>query len=416
MCVHPRINAAINAFAGNKSGSVAMYFALALVAIVTLMGLALDFNRAVNLRTSLTAAADAAALATARDLDVTTNNLQARAQAFFLANMQGQSSGTNYTVSASELPNGDGVHIDVTAKINTTLAGLVGIDQFTVKAQSEAVYNTARIELAMVLDNTGSMRWNGKIQTLKTASSDMVDLLLPAGLPSENVKIGIVPFDIGVNVGTALASKPWIWHSRPVNEWRGCVGPRGNNQDVNDSSATGNATIPAIYDDQTSCRLPPILALTSDSAALHSRINAMQAAGWTYIPEGLAWGWKVLSPDPPYDQGVAYGAPKWRKVLVLMTDGANTVKWNWSGGHPSAQKGVSSIVGDQKTRVLCNRIKLSGIIVYTVAFQVGSSSTRQMLEDCATNPANYFDARNNAELEAAFAKIGGDINNLRLSK
>ena len=416
MCAHLRLVPSLAAFARNQNGGVAMYFALALVAIVTLMGMALDFNRAINLRTSLAAAADAAALATARDPDVTPATLQARAEAFFLANMQGQHSGTNYTVAASELPDGDGVHIDVSAKINTILAGLVGIDQFTVRTQSEAVYNTTKIELAMVLDNTGSMRWNGKIQTLKQASGDMVDLLLPAGLPSENVKIGIIPFDIGVNVGTALAARPWLWHSRPVSQWRGCVGPRGANNDVNDSSATGNATIPAIYDDQTSCRLPPILPLTSDATALHNRINAMQAAGWTYIPEGLAWGWKVLSPDPPYDQGVAYDAPKWRKVLVLMTDGANTVRWTWSGGLPYAYTGVSSTVGDQKTRVLCNRIKLSGIIIYTVAFQVGSSSTRQMLEECASNPANYFDARNNAELEAAFARIGGDINNLRLSK
>ena len=407
---------AIAALANNKRGGVAIYFALALVAIIPMVGLGLDFNRSVNLRTSLNAAADAAALATARDPDVNANNLQERAEDFFLANMQGQSVGTNYTVTATELPDGDGVHLDATATMATTLAGLFGIDHFTVNAQSEAVYNTTKIELAMVLDNTGSMGNNGKIQTLKTASNDMIDLLLPAGQPTDGVKIGIVPFDIGVNVGTALAAKPWIWHSRPLSEWRGCVGPRDNNNDVNDSSATGSARIPAIYDDQTSCRVPPIMALNSDSAALHARIGAMQAAGWTYIPEGLAWGWKVLSPDPPYDQGVAYAEPKWRKVLVLMTDGANTVKWTWSGGLPSAQTGVSSFAGDAKTQVLCNSIKLSDIIIYTVAFQVGSSSTRQMLEDCASDPANYFDARNNAELEAAFAKIGGDINNLRLSK
>ena len=39
-----------------------------------------------------------------------------------------------------------------------------------------------------------------------------------------------------------------------------------------------------------------------------------------------------------------------------------------------------------------------------------------MLEDCATEPDMYFDAENQAQLIAAFAKIAGDITNLRLSR
>ena len=402
-------------FASNRRGGIAIYFALSLLAIAALFGMAFDFSRSVNLRTTLNAAADAAALATARDPDVTADNLQQRAQDFFMANMDGQHLGTNYTIAASELPNGNGVSIDVSAKIGTTMAALMGIDHFAVAAHSEAVYSTSKIELALVLDNTGSMSWSGKIQTLKTASHDMIDLLLADGPPSPNVKIGIVPFDIGVNVGTNNANASWM---APVstNIWDGCVGPRTPSNDVKDTSATGAYPIPPIYYNQTGCTIPPILPMTNDKAALHQRIDAMQASGWTYIPEGLAWGWRVLSPSNPFTEGVAYTDPDWKKILVLMTDGANTVQWNWYNFGPWAFKGVGSSVGDSKTTTLCNSIKAQGILVYTVAFQVGSSSTRQMLQDCATVPGNYFDAQNNAQLEAAFAKIGGDINNLRLSK
>jgi Mg-chelatase subunit ChlD len=369
-----------------------------------------------NMRATLSAAADAAALATARDPDITPQNMQQRAEAFFLANTQNNAFGLNYTVSAQELPGGDGVHVSITAQIDTTLMSLAGVNHFNVSAQSEAVYNSNKVELALVLDNTGSMRRSRKIQTLRAASHDMIDLLLPNGPPSENVKVSIVPFDIGVNVGTQNQTQNWMQFHNTGYAWKGCVGPRGNNHDVNDSSATGAAKIPAIYGDQTSCNIASILPLSNEKTVLHDKVDAMRAVGWTYIPEGLAWGWRTLSPDAPYAEGVAYSDPDWQKVLVLMTDGANTVKWNWAGGWPSANTGVSSTVGNNKTRVLCDRIKLSNIIVYTVAFKVYSNSTRNMLEDCASTPNHYFDAQNNAALEAAFAKIGGEINNLRLSK
>ena len=411
----------VKALLKDNRASVAIYFALVVTVISALIGLGIDLNRAMNLRTTLNAAADAAALATARDIDVNSNNLQERAEAFFMANMQGQSIGTEYAVTAKLLPDNDGVHLDATAQMDTIMSGLIGIDQFTVRAQSEAVYSTTKIELAMVLDNTGSMGWSGKIQTLRSAASDMIKMLMPDGPSTGDVKIGIVPFDIGVNVGTNNAGASWLFtpngsKKKKKKTWKGCVGPRSDNNDVNDSSATGANKIPPIYGDQTSCNLPAIMPLSENRAALLAKAESMQAAGWTYIPEGLAWGWKVLSPKLPFSEGIAYSDPDWQKVLVLMTDGANTVKWTWSSGQPSAQKGVSSSFGDSKTKVLCNSIKNSDIIIYTVAFQVSSSNTRKMLEGCASNSSNYFDAKNNAELVAAFAKIGGDINNLRLSK
>ncbi len=405
-------------FRSAQDGAVALVFALSLIAIMTLVGLALDYSRAMNAKSTLAAAADAAALATARDPDVNPGNLQQRAEDFFLANIQNSAFGTNFTIVATELPGGEGVHVDITAKVTTTLMSLVGVDFFSVAAKSEAIYNTNKVELVLVLDNTGSMSRNGKIETLRTASDDMIDLLLPDGAPPDNVKIGIVPFDLGVKVGTQYVGANWLRFDSDPNApaWDGCVGPRQPTRDVDDSTATGANKIPAIYDDQTSCNLARVLPLTGNKATLHNKIAGMQPVGWTYIPEGLAWGWRVLSPSLPYNEGVAYADPDWVKIMVLMTDGANTVRWSWPGGEPDAQVRASSSTGNAKTATLCQNIKDQGIIVYTVAFQVSSNTTQSMMEDCASSPNHYFDAQDNASLESAFARIGGDINNLRLSK
>ena len=82
-----------------------------------------------------------------------------------------------------------------------------------------------------------------------------------------------------------------------------------------------------------------IVPLTYNRAKVETAIDAMTASGSTVIAEGLAWGWRVLSPTEPFtkveasahyaaDTISSYNNPRWRKVLVLMTDGENDVLSN----------------------------------------------------------------------------------------
>ena len=71
------------------------------------------------------------------------------------------------------------------------------------------------------------------------------------------------------------------------------------------------------------CDSAPILALTKDKSAVISLIQSMQAKGGTNILEGLMWGWRVLSPEPPYTEGRPYDDQENDKFLILMTDGEN---------------------------------------------------------------------------------------------
>ena len=84
------------------------------------------------------------------------------------------------------------------------------------------------------------------------------------------------------------------------------------------------------------CAKTPIVPLTYDRANVEAGITAMAAAGNTLIAEGVAWGWRVLSPTEPFTKVEAsssfpadtistYNHPRWMKVMVIMTDGDNDI-------------------------------------------------------------------------------------------
>jgi hypothetical protein len=188
----------------------------------------------------------------------------------------------------------------------------------------------------------------------------------------------------------------------------------------------------------------PIQPLTNVKATITTAINAMVAGGNTVIPEGLAWGWRVLSPGPPFTQGAPYGDQTTIKVLVLLTDGANNVYGDighnhsqfsaygyaasgWLGATDGSQ---TRQVLDAKTTALCNNIKADkdgnvatqDIYIYTISFQVADGATRTMLQSCATPPANcpgnqcYYDSPTATTLQGAFANIALGINQLRVAR
>ncbi len=73
-----------------------------------------------------------------------------------------------------------------------------------------------------------------------------------------------------------------------------------------------------------SCTIPAITSLTGSKSALHTAIDAMQPTGNTNVPEGIAWGWRTVSHAEPFSQGVEDSRKDIDKVVIVLTDGANT--------------------------------------------------------------------------------------------
>lgn len=78
-----------------------------------------------------------------------------------------------------------------------------------------------------------------------------------------------------------------------------------------------------------SCTTAAITPLTDVSTAAGKKkikdgIDAMTAGGATNVPEGLAWGWRTLSSKAPFTGGRPEIERGNDKVIIALTDGANT--------------------------------------------------------------------------------------------
>ena len=209
--------------------------------------------------------------------------------------------------------------------------------------------------------------------------------------------------------------------------WFGCVGSRTEGVlRLNDTRP--EKKYPGFLSTSQNC-LTPITPLTAQKTTVINAIRSLvvNVGGYrpqTYIPSGLIWGVNLLSPSVPLTEGAAYHSENRnpRKILVLMTDGENTLRFDPSNGRHSAPS-TSGSTGAQQLRAtnddtaaICTYARSQNIEVFTVALGVGSGTARDMLRSCASDPDNYFDARDNTALRAAFSSIAASINRVRLVK
>ncbi len=159
-----------------------------------------------------------------------------------------------------------------------------------------------------------------------------------------------------------------------------------------------------------------ILDLTSNTTRVKSHIQSLTPQGETYIPSGLIWGWRMLSPQAPLDSGHPRNSGNQvRKFLILMTDGLNTK----SPTYPT-HDGSDGAQSNQLLSEICRNVAAdtaNAITIFTVAFDVSDNATKSLLRNCATaTNGQFFDARSSADFLAAFSKIGMMIGELRLTK
>jgi Putative Flp pilus-assembly TadE/G-like len=101
------------------------------------------------------------------------------------------------------------------------------------------------------------------------------------------------------------------------------------------TSATANATSTSSRPGQwmyfkdapgpnSSCTTTAITPLTGSKTVLNAAIDAMQPTANTNVPEGIAWGWRTVSHGEPFSEGVLDSRKDIDKVVIVLTDGANT--------------------------------------------------------------------------------------------
>lgn len=176
-----------------------------------------------------------------------------------------------------------------------------------------------------------------------------------------------------------------------------------------------------------------IMPLSSDKSALIARVNALEAYGSTAGALGTSWSWYMLSPKwsgiwntgnsssgntpAPYSDLTTIqsnGAPKLRKVAVLMTDGGYNTYRGWKD---QDQLSVSNYAMQ-----VCTNMKAQGIEIYTVGFALNELTVSERsiaiatLQSCGTDVQHFYETINAQQLQQAFRDIALKMSSLHLTK
>ena len=408
----------IGRFGRNDSGGLSILVAFLLVPLLLMAGAAIDYSRALKTKTTIMNSLDAAVIAGTSKM-VREGASKAEVEAIIKATFEASTGGLD--ASGSELkslsvyqnPSTGEVKVDATVGVPATFMQLAGFETMDVDVSSAAKLTDKDIELAMMLDVTGSMG-GSKIKDLKLAAKDLVDILIPPGgkTSSNTVRIGLVPYSQGVNAGpyASIATN---------GESASCATERNGGQAQTDASYKKKA----IGNGSTGCPNVQILPLSDSNSELTTRINSFSTTGWTAGHTGISWAWYMLSPKwgalwPSDSVPVPYGTKDTVKIAILMTDGEfNTAyKYNKNKKKYDELKGNAKTKSEKRAKKLCTNMKKKNIQIYSIAFQLYSASGKALMQECATNSSNYYDATDGDALRNAFRNIAEDISKLRISQ
>lgn len=461
-------------FLADRRGNILILFGLSLIPLAGLTGIALDYSFANQGRTQMQAALDITGLTLSKMMPLEQADLDTKGRQIFLANL----GKTPLTIKASNIadqltitPAAGKLTLAVNTEYPIRMAGVLGNfipKEIPIGSRVEVVWGQGKVEVALALDNTGSMDGQ-KITQLVAASNNMIEILKAAAQNDGDAKVAIVPFGFqtrvdadtyrsaswirwdlwdaqngacggggsGSNQGTCTVAhcsrsrfttqgdcesdgRTWYsagtWTPADHSTWNGCIADRDKdpdvNYDVNDSAvASGDAAtkFPAA---QECGSLATSMALnynwgdsnSIDPATLHGKINSMNAVGNTNVTIGLHWAFQMLAPTSTLP--LSQGAAYGTENLTKYLI-ILTDGDNTQNRWTSTQSEI-----DTRTTAACDAVKGKGIKIYSIRVINGNAD---LLRNCASDPSMYFSVTDASQLQAVFNVIGTTIANLHLA-
>lgn len=457
-------------------GNFVILFALAATIIFASVGLAVEYAQALNQKTRVTNALDAATLATARALkinEITTAEAPDYLEDMFVANLGiDDLVGSRYSLPDVTV---DTVNRTVSAEAkydqNLTFISVAnGQDSQDVTSNSGSSYGISDIEVAMVVDITSSMR-GSKMTALQDSAKIAVTELLAVNTPTETkVRVSLVPYSNAVNVGSlskyVFADFKEATTDAPVWD-QDLFDTTGVGYSIADYRSTGDLSDMLAEADGTpiddcatdrkkpasgtatdyqltgagpdngliprDSRLPDgycpdsvLLPLTDNKSALETSIDALWPNSYTGGHIGLQWGYYTISPDwadymPTGSEPGDHKDPDEEigKYIILMTDGefnvafADSTRYGFAGSYYSDLS--SSFAAG-----MCEEIKDAGIDIFTIGFQLNNADALDMLQNCASDDRGEFifhhEPRTGNDLKETYRKVAETILSLRLTE
>ena len=430
-------------FGADRSGNVAILYAMLLVVLMVSIGAAVDIGRWLQTNANDTAGAIATA------------------QKFYAQNVSSRIPVTGDSIAFAVGSDGMSMTASGTAYVQTPFLQFASIDKLPLISTATTQFSQAQLavggnggqnlEVAMMLDITGSMAGQ-KLQDLKDSASDLINIVIWDDQSKFTSKVAIVPFSEDIRLptttalnkarGTTLPSTKSVttgsgWFQATTTYYLSdCVVERTGTQKYTDAApATGQYAMGHYTTNYTGtttkkgvCTVPAgaeVTPLSSDKTALLAKVSSLSAAGGTAGHLGTAWAWYTLSPNWSSlwsaNAPAAYGTDNLEKIAILMTDGEYNTQYDSNGiavnqnatSCPQAANGCST----DQARALCTAMKAKGIVVYTIGFQLGGNQTAiDTLNQCATEPGKFYTADDGNQLKQAFRDIALKLTSLYLSK
>jgi Flp pilus assembly protein TadG len=436
-----------------NGANVTVTFALATVPIVGFVGAAVDYSHANSVKTALQAATDATALMLSKTASTQTNAQLQTAAFNYLQALFTRSEATGLTVTATyNTTNGSQVLVVSSANVKSNFMSMMGVSTMKVGADSQVKWGNTRMRVALVLDTTGSMADDGKMDALKPATKSLLDQLKAAAVNNGDVLVSIIPFSKDVNVGKSNYNATWIdwsdweddngddvstqsctkngkkkkcttstsWVPDNHNTWNGCVTDRGNsntphssNYDTNVSQPSTTLTASLFPAEQYDSCSPQVMALGYDWTTMKNLIDSFYPAGNTNQAIGLAHGWMSINGGGPYPAPPAKDPNyTYQDIIILLTDGLNTEdRWYTNQNQIDARE-----------KMTCDNINTAGITLYTIQVNTGGDPTSTLLQNCAGTKGKYPDSSkfflltSSTQIVDTFKQIGTKLSNLRIAQ
>lgn len=340
-----RLRAAARRFGRSEDGSMVIFGLFVALIIFMSLGLAVDAMNAEYRRTKLQSTLDSAVLAAA-DLDQPFDAEEVVESYFTRA---GLAETLDPVPAPVQTLNSRTVSASASQTVPTSFLQLVGIDSFDIDVQSTANETIPDVEISLVLDISGSMRFgtsNGltdRIGPLRDASKDFARTVLRGGRANDTT-ISVVPYAGQVNPGAELFAMVGGARRHGHSECLVLGSAEFSRTGLPSSSARQvphfmSWSIDRTYMDWGWCPQAnsAILPFSSDVSQIEDYVDGLRLYDGTGTHIGMKWGLALLDPTSrdevaslrgsglagPVSDGRPY---EWDqdgnlKVIVLMTDG-----------------------------------------------------------------------------------------------
>ncbi|MEM6305592.1 MAG: pilus assembly protein TadG-related protein [Pseudomonadota bacterium] len=342
------LRAHLNLFRTREDGSMTIFACFMIVIMIMVGGIGVDLMHNEMQRTRLQGVSDRAVLAAA-DLD---QQLAPEA----VVNDYFVKSGMGDYVSSVQVTNPDSANRTVSVEAfkaqNTQFMGYLGVDTLPVPASATAAEVARNVEISLVLDISGSMRFSNRMNSLRPAAQDFIDIVMEDD-GAERTSVTLVPYAGQTNPGPFMFERMNAMRRPPqaLDESMGGIPEHLSHGELDEDAEGGQGSDPDIryvFPNVSSCLELEPADFTHDRLPVGGTEQTAHFMNWAIASDVMDWGW--CPQDQTAIQYFSNDAEGLKNMIgtMRMHDGTGThyaMKYAVAMLDPSSRADVSALAG-----------------------------------------------------------------------